>query len=665
MGKFAWIYAVTMIVLAQRAWGQTVPSTQAHETTAPAVQSGADVEVLSTGALLAEVLEAVGEGRESEPYLSAALDRGMIVALAVAEKLDEKKQAQSNELLHMMAHVGRARRSQPELLRLYDPAAYRTFYSAEREQIQTKLGAALQWETWPHYEVIALVRTAPLPTLAYLRKQAASEHPNQDHVRQILREWSWWVRTGYERQHLAELHAAIGTLAKNSAVTGDAETAVELVRAIGDTGDADSTATLIEALAHREESVRTAAANTMLRLVSAANDQEAGALRAALVERLAKETSPAVLAALAEGAEAFGTDSDVGQALQTVFARTSSAAVKRSILFTAGQASWPQREALVLAALRDEDAGTVAAALQAVSARPIAKAAPTVILLLDAAKSPQAVLIDAAGAVADPRATRELVEWVSDENPVIRLKVDLALGRIAELELAKDSAKEVSPRSAKVLLDQLSRETSQLVVPQLIAIVARLHLAEAEKTLISLSMDTTAPLVVRTQAVWALGKFDTAEVRKTLQELHDNTAKYFADPREVTLAAGSPERLEQARLFIATSRMQLGMAGARDDADRVYREGTPTTQLTLLMLLSELKLDHPAIEQGLHSTEFAILLAAIKAAGTVDPVKYHPALEALAHDRWIQAVADSGLDTLNFKATLQAALAVGAKGGRP
>ncbi len=605
--------------------------------------------------LFAEKLHGSDWPELSEAQSQQLMARGMSVAVIAATHLNEMKQDKSTELLRLISQLARSRRTQPELLRLYDPIAYLTFYGPDARAKQQQFAVPLMWRKWPSQTVYTMVRVAPLPLLAYLQTQADAKMPDSDHLEEVFREWGWWVRTGNEIQHVKELNEIIPRLFKNATITTDEKLLAALVRFTGEAHATAAVPLLLPCLSHNSETVRAGTAAALLRILRVLPAADRSAVRDAVVDRLNNETGTEAQTALAATAEILGAEESVGDALLDLSSRAKSPAVRRAILFSAAHAQWSKRDKLILAGLADPDPGTIAVALQAVAAHPTPAALPSVLELLDSIKSAQSPLIDAAGALADPRAVPTLKRWLADTNPAIRLKIALALEKIA----AAESAAKKSSTAATLLLSELNHEASSMVVPHLIAAAARLRLPDAEPTLIALAVDSTAPLVVRTQAVWALGKFDSPAVRKTLQDLQDDTKKYFGDAFDPALPAGSPERIEQARLFVALSRMQLGVPGAKQEAEAICRRGNPTTQLTMLMVLAELQLDHPAVRQGLNSSEFAILLAAIKAAEAIDPQKYYADLLALQRAPFIAPLGASGLNTMGLNAILQSAIDAG------
>jgi hypothetical protein len=79
----------------------------------------------------------------------------------------------------------------------------------------------------------------------------------------------------------------------------------------------------------------------------------------------------------------------------------------------------------------------------------------------------------------------------------------------------------------------------------------------------------------------------------------------------------------------------------------------------MLMMLKQLKLDHPVIADGLKSSDFAVMLAAVHAAGAAAPKKYHAQLLALENAPFVKAMIDTSLDLNDFDDVLEHAIAAG------
>ncbi len=134
---------------------------------------------------------------------------------------------------------------------------------------------------------------------------------------------------------------------------------------------------------------------------------------------------------------------------------------------------------------------------------------------------------------------------------------------------------------------------------------------------------------------------------------------YFGPVEAVDADASIYEKVEQARMLIKMALVQQGEAGAADAAAELYARGTPTTKLSMLMLLKYLKLDHAVIADGLKSPDFAVMLAAVHAAGAAAPKKYHAQLGLLERAPYVKAMIDSSLDLNELDEVLEHAIAAG------
>ncbi len=628
---------------------------------APATQP-LDLDTAAPADLVEAIVEAIDEGSSASRYIQPATDRGMSAAVACEPFLARDGKPPIDALYEVISGAGKSRRSNRELLRLYDPVAYRIFYTPEGEADQSKLAGGIDANDWPNHFADALVRAAPLPTLKWMKAQAATPSPQFEHLRRIWQQWGWWIRSGNERQYEAEVRQTIALLAGSQAIFADAPTRAALLRFVGEAGALESLDYVIAGLrvidnggGTTDADVRNEAATALGRLgvSKRISTKQSNQAMAALAEACAKEPDNAVLAKLAESAEAWSRDARAGEAMLNLFTRSADPAVRRSILFSAADATWPQRSTLLSRALRtDEDGSVRGIALQAVAPHPSKEFVEPTLAILDAVTVPEPALVDAAGALGDGRATPKLIAWLKAErNPSARLKMALALEKIAD------------PPARAALLDLIGREDNAVVMDHLVSIAGRIHLEGTEQTLLALVEDKTAPAAVRVSAIWSLGRFDTPAVREALAKWSAHRNEVFGDPLDPTLPAGQYERVEQANIYLVMSRLRLGDADAAKELRALFDHATPTARLGMLMMLADQKRDEPEIiAQGLASTDFAVLLAAIKAAGTAAPGKYHAQLVAIRDAPFVSALIQSaGLDTMNFKSTLATAIAAGEK----
>ena len=622
---------------------------EGHSSTLPS-----RLEDVSTAELVHQITHEADEGSATTALVQTAGERGMEAALACIPYLSKDELPRSTALYQVMTIAGRSRRSHPELLRLYDPAAYKTFYAEAGAAEQTRLAVALDWPQWPQQLAESVVRAAPRPLLAWLKQQARSSSPQLEHLQEIWRQWGWWIHANFERQYVTEVHEAIRLLSANNAIVADAPTRAVLLRFIGDARAGSSVPFAVAALSDSDAAVRAEACVAIGALASAGSLDAAASQQAAkaLIDLSTREPDVTVLAKLAAAAEAWPEDRAIGQAMFDLFSRVARPEVRREILFSATNARWPQRSSLALRALTDPDGGVVGVALQAAANSPSADMIPGTMRLLEESAAINPALVDAAGALRDPRAVPHLLRWLATErNAALQLKLALALEKIGGDE------------ANRALLDMLNHQTDPLLMEHLVAIAGRTGLPGAEPVLISLAEDATAPMRIRLAALWSMGRFDTPAVQQSLERLAQRPQEHFADPAQPANAPVQAERAEAASLYITMAQVRLGQSAAEQSLADRYARGVPTTQLSMLMMLANLKRDHAVIQQALQSTDLAVLLAAVKAAAACGPRKYHEQLLSVRGTPFVAAAADSGLDVMGLKTALDRAIQAGDVGG--
>jgi hypothetical protein len=632
-----------------------------------AVASAAEFAADLSDRQLVERLVAQADSGESPSIVLAQTvgERGISAALVSAEFLDEQKPHRSQALYEVISLAATCRRSHSEVLRLYQPDAYRLFYITG----QRRFAAGLTWKEWPAALPEAMVRVAPLPTLEWLRAQAASSAPALDKLRLLWKPLGWWLRSHNERQHTQQWHEAIAALTLNRAITSDLPTSSALLQLIADAGATSSLEFVLRHLepvvrASRPEpatnsegetpSLRSAAVMALGQMLGPHMRccTPAGVIDSALAQslpiiiRLAhEEQDDAVLIKLAAAAEAWPDDEQLGQAMLDLFKRNSSAEVRRAILFSTAKTKWPQRATLILAAFEAPDQGVLGVALQAVAAYPLPDFVSPTLALLQAEKEPSPHLIDAAGALGDQRATPKLLAWLKQErNVALRIKLALALEKIPGVD------------SGRALTDMLEHETEPLLAEHLCRIASRRDLPNAVAVLVSLAEDITAPMVIRGQAIWALGHYAETTAGECLKRLADAPQKYFADSSSPDTAHDSSG---QARLFVTLAGFRQNMTGIDAEVARCFESGTPAARLTCLLALTEINRDHPIIASGLESGDFAVLLGAVRAASASNPSKYYSRFVALRDSVFVSSLLTSGLDSWGLPAALDEAIRKG------
>lgn len=653
-------------------------------------------------------------GRPTSELVEAAKERGIGSAVVAAEFLDEGRPARAQALCEVISLTTHCRRLDPRILRVYDLAAYDLFYGSgkgeprpvkdpvsglfcgvggpvdpESFRTQLRMGKALGWKTWPAALPDAAVRAAPGPTVDWLREQSTSHTPDGAKLRALLRSVGWWLRSQSERTAVGDFQEVLVALSTSPILIRDAATNAALLRTLGDAGVVKETIPANPRDAWPQErakarelkaldfvlsqtfspkvDVRAAAVEAMGQMI-AAQTREGEAEGARVRERqralptflhLAREeTEAAVLGKLATASEAWVEEARVGKAMLELFNRVNDAPMQRNILFAVSKTRWPQRGAIMQRGLASSGNGVVGVALEAVAAHPLPEVAPAVFALLEAQKEAQPNLIDAAGALADPRALKTLQRWLASErNLALQLKLVSALENVP------------GEASAAALADLLGRSAEPLLVEQLCRAASRRELPGAVSTLCALAEDATAPMAIRSQAIWALGRYHESTAREQyragqrprdyagecLERLRRAPEKYFPQSAQPLLS----ESQEQARLLILLACWRHGEAAIEPEITPPFEKATPAVQLACLLALTEIRRDHPIVEIALGATDFPVLLGGVRAAGAAAPAKYLPRLRALRASPLIASLSASGLDTWRLPVALEKAIHAG------
>ena len=593
-------------------------------------------------AALAERVAALGDSGQSAPELhEQAAELGGAAVLACAELLREGA-AGRNSLLHaVMASASGGRAWPAEILRHYDPVAWRLFHHGEGRREQERIAGCLRWRVWAPATPEVLVRAAPVPTLEWLGRQALAPAPELERLQLVWKAWGLWVRSGRELQHVGAVRERIAALAGNPAIVGDTPSCAALAKFAGESGAVGALPFLINSL--RAGATGEIRGNAAIALGRCGGP---GALTA-LAAQAERENDAGVLVKLASALETWPEETTAGAALEALFVRVPDAAVRRSVMFAAIAARWPQRPALVLRALAVDAGGVAGVALQAVTARSEPGAREAVMSLAVATRSAQPALVDALGALRDARAGEILSRWaLAEANPSLLIKLVHALRGVGGAE-----ARAALTRLLKNSLDGL-------VVEHVILALEELAVGEAVPQLLAFAADRTAPSGVRLQAIRALGAFRRDDVREGLGRLADRVAAEFGGAEEGASARSSrEERIEQARVYLAVARMRMGVVEGAAEVGNVFAQGTATARFVMLQLLGALRIEHPVIREGLSSSDFAVLLAAVNAARRIDPVRYRPELERLASSPFLEALNHSAIDAMNFGEILAEAIA--------
>ncbi|GMV79203.1 MAG: hypothetical protein AMXMBFR7_03870 [Planctomycetota bacterium] len=614
------------------------------------------------GALLPvapDVLEAA-ELKASMGELFAKAERGESVAQEIQELArfgmaalegalpyaDQEKATRGETLIKLAAALGLARQSHAELLRMYDPVAHRWFYEPEGRNAQARLGALLDIPTWPADTPRAMALAAPLPTLEWLHKQAQAPEPRTKPLRAMLETWGGLVEYKHERQYRVELQKAAVELAASAGVVRDSELLAALLRFVGDVRAQGALEFAVLQAAHADGYVRAMALNALGRL---------GGERAlaALSERAGIEADPAAQDELALALQGWPEASEAGMAALKLYERAASAQVKRTMLYVAARTSWAQRVTLIEKALGNSGENLAGPALQALAARPVPELRAKVLALLRdyPDESPPPTLIDALAEYRAAEAAPVLVRALkAEENVALRIKLVLALEKVG------------GPDCAKALAELLEAVDQPLLAEYMIGISGRMPLKEATPTLLELARDRTAPLKVRVQCLWALGRIPDPRVLPVLVELERDFAASFGDLRQTELSSSHYEQRHQAWLYLKLALAQHGHEPTLAELESIYDTGTPFVKLALLMGLASIKRDHAIVAKGLQSSEFAVVYAALHAALAGAPQVHAEAIRTFRDAPFVKALVESGIDIRDFAPLLDRAVA---NAGRP
>lgn len=605
--------------------------------------------------IIEQLVNEADAGRPTSELVEAAKEQGIASALAAAEFLDEQKPARAQALYEVISLTANCRRWQPEILRLYQPEAYRVFHTPEGQDTEQRLAQGFAWKTWPAALPEAVVRAAPQPTIEWLSEQSLSKAPDFAKLRALLKPLGYWLRSYSERTEAGAFRRVLCELSANRAIMSDVPTGAMVLRTIGDAKALRAIDFVLPQTHAASAELRAAAVEAMGQLVARATregdlaqtlDAERTQALPELIRLAHEERDSAVLAKLATAAEAWLDEPRMGQAMLDLFERSEDALTQRNILFAVSKTRWPQRGAIIQRGLSSAANGVAGVALEAVGAHPLPELAPAVLAMLEAQKEAQPNLIDAAGALGDVRALPVLLRWLEQErNLALQLKLTSALQNIP------------AEASGAALAKLLATSADPVLVEHLCRIASARELVGAVPTLCALAEDTTAPLTIRGQASWALGRYRELAARECLERLSRAPEKYFPTTGLTLL----PESLEQARLSIVLARWRQGNEELAPTVTQLYASGTPGVKLNCLLALAEIGRDHPIIETALGATDFPVLLGGVRAAGAAAPAKYLPRLRALRASPFIDSLSASGLDTWRLPIALENAIQAAAK----
>ena len=604
-----------------------------------------DLEEWSTAELTTEILRRLDNQESIAELVQPAADRGIVLAFACAKGIQPEKPQRTESLCNLIALASRCRQSHHEVLRLYEPLGYQTFYGDKAASEQAPFALLLHLTAMPRRAAEALVNAAPLPTLDWLRKQSASDTPDLERLIPIWTQWGSNIFWLHERQYTAEIRALLPAFFKNKPVQAEPKAMTALVCLAGEARSTEASEFVLQALKHTDTGIRREACRALQRLGSKQPPPE-------FLTLFKTETDPQVLIAWMEALQAWASSDEAGAAALDAFEMQKDAEARRALLFSAAHATWKQRAELLGKALKkDVDPSVQGVALQALGEKPELELAKPILEVMAAYPEPPTQLIDALGRLRDPTAAEYLIQALrKSKNPAVQMKIVLALEKIGGTDAERE------------LVQQLQTTANLFFAQQVAGALGRMKAKGADEVLAGMAEDTTAPLQVRMQCIWALGGFPTPQANTSLKKMDGDSARYFGFGAAGTETPASRlQQLEQARLLLKLALFQHGDKEAEQAAVELYHAGTPTTQVAMLMMFAQLKLDHPVILEGLNAPEFAIVVAAVSAAGASNPVKYHTKLLELRDSPYIKAILDGGLNPVVMEDALNKAIQAGEK----
>lgn len=585
-----------------------------------------DREAVTRIEALVQAAEA-GEPTAQKAYEAAEL--GLSALWAASTRLDPEKPSHRGPLLILAEQVSNVRKTQRELLRLYDPSAYRAFYTPEGVRLQTWLASALTWENPPPNMPRVMVMAAPDPTIAWLEAQDDRALKTPGLLIEILGQWGSLAAMGREYQYLPRLNTLAQRLTESPAVRTDEPLLRAVLQFIGDAACRDGDSFVADALGHATPAVRRIAAATLGRLRGDTALQ-------ALTDRAGKESDPVVQTAIAGALLRWPAEPEAGEACQRLYGRAANADVRRAVLNAAAFAQWPAREPLVRRAFEAGDG----AALIALAAKPV----PGLdVSLLERLQNHEGQFVDPylldAVVAARPAGAVPLIAGFlrQEKNVAMRLKY------VSALEAIGGNA------AGATLLKWIDGSKEAMETEFVITSLGRMRFEPAVSRLAQLAKDANVEISMRVQAIWALGRMQNEQARSELAEIEKmlNAPDVGFFP---SADAAFHFRLVTPHLLLA--RLRFDRAAAGDKIQAMFDEGWPIKQATLLAGLAEQQIDHPIIAAGMESSDFAVFYMAITAARASNPAKYGPRVRRLAMSPYIQALAEISLETWDLKSLL-------------
>lgn len=575
---------------------------------------------------LAQAADA-GEPTAGKAYEAAEL--GLSALWAAAARMNPDKPSHRTPLLLLAGQVASARKTQRELLRLYDPPAYRAFYTQEGAQLQAWLAGALPWTNPPPNMAQTMVLAAPAPTMDWLEAQDVQAQKAPDLLIEILRQWGSLAAMGREHQYLPRLQATARRLTEAPSVRTDETLLRAVLQFLGDVGCRAADDFAAASLDHPAAALRCTAAAALGKLGSDT------ALRA-LAGRVQEESDPAVQTAIADALGRWPREPEAGDACRRLYGRAAGDDVRRAALNAAANADWPERESLVRRALEAGDGG----ALIALAARPVPGLNDVLLTRLKHEEGPllDPVLLDAVAVARITNAVPVVVDNLRREkNIAMRLKYIAALETIG------------GDGAASALVRLLDGQSDDLETEYVVTSLGRLSHVPAAAALARIAKDEGVEIGIRVQAIWALGRMQNDTAKKEMEDIQRIAFKPSTG-RSLPADLAYHYRLVAPHLLLA--RLRADPASARDAIERMFAEEGPIEQTVLLAGLAEQGVDHPVIAAGFESLDFSVFYMAMAAGRAAAPAKYGPLVRRLAASPYIQALADISLETWGLHSLL-------------
>jgi len=581
-----------------------------------------------------DLVHAANAGQPTAILAFNAAGLGMAALWSAADLMDLDREEHRAPFLLLAEHAAVSRRYHRELLRLYDPPAYRAFYTPAGTNLQTIVGRALRWKDPPRNMPEAVVMAAPESALAWLTAQSKGKPTNPELLLDILEAWGTTIGIGRERQYIPQLRALAAQLVANEDIRTDDTLLPGVLRFARPLSGSEAVESLASLAAHPADNIRIAAV-AALGLVG-----DESALRA-LLAWVESERTPSVQAKIAEALGRWPDHPEAGAACLKLFERATESTVRRSVLYAAASSKWPQRNGLIHQALKMKDSMLLGAAL---AAEPVPDIEQELMRLLGTwdGKTPEPALIDALAASRVQAAVPVLVEALDREsNIAIRLKLIFALEKIK------------GTTAEQALLETLEETDDELEAEHLVSVIGRLKLSAAIPHLGRLARNEAVPMNVRVMAIWGLGCMPDESASAEIERIDAAFAELFAVTEADRADWDKAFHLSVAKPHLLLARYRMGSAAAGEEINSMFANDGPVVQSVLLLGILEQKADHPIIEKGLKSNEFFVLCAALAAARESNPGKYRPRIRELAASPFIQAAASVRGETWNLHKLLE------------